>query len=92
MFFLFPKFQVPEATLQASALLGGWAGGLWAMEKFRHKTKKQPFRTMCVFERAWSLPFVAQGTESIAQLLFCCWTERRWTCWWFLLPEQKRQR
>lgn len=38
--------QVPEATLQLSALAGGWLGGMWAMDKFRHKTKKEPFRTM----------------------------------------------
>ena len=43
-----PLPKVPEATLHVSALLGGWAGGMWAMDKFRHKTKKQPFRTMCV--------------------------------------------
>ena len=25
--------------------IGGWPGGMWAMEKFRHKTTKQAFRT-----------------------------------------------
>lgn len=34
---------MPEKTLQFSGLLGGWAGGFWAMEKFRHKTRKQAF-------------------------------------------------
>jgi hypothetical protein len=24
---------------------GGWPGGMWAMEKFRHKTSKEAFRT-----------------------------------------------
>ncbi|KAJ1557330.1 hypothetical protein HK405_000215, partial [Cladochytrium tenue] len=37
-------WRVPERTLQLSALLGGWAGGVWAMEKFRHKTAKKAFR------------------------------------------------
>lgn len=35
--------QVPEKTLQFSGLLGGWIGGFWAMDKFRHKTRKQAF-------------------------------------------------
>ena len=44
-------WRVPEKTLQLSALLGGnhfnigWIGGMWAMEQFRHKTKKESFRT-----------------------------------------------
>lgn len=37
-------WRVPEKTLQLSALLGGWIGGMIAMETFRHKTKKTSFR------------------------------------------------
>jgi uncharacterized membrane protein YsdA (DUF1294 family)/cold shock CspA family protein len=39
-------WRVPEANLHAVALLGGWPGALVARRVFRHKTKKQPFRTI----------------------------------------------
>ncbi|WP_153394009.1 DUF1294 domain-containing protein [Ornithinicoccus halotolerans] len=38
--------RVPESTLHALDLLGGWPGGLVARHAFRHKTTKQPFRTV----------------------------------------------
>jgi uncharacterized membrane protein YsdA (DUF1294 family) len=34
-------WRVPEKQLQFTALLGGWVGGMWAMEKFKHKTVKK---------------------------------------------------
>ncbi|KAI9006375.1 hypothetical protein DFJ74DRAFT_690606 [Hyaloraphidium curvatum] len=37
-------WRVPERTLQLSALIGGWIGGMAAMEMFRHKTQKVSFR------------------------------------------------
>jgi uncharacterized membrane protein YsdA (DUF1294 family) len=57
------RWRIPERTLQGSALLGGWIGGMAreihqltyfpllmsdqaAMKYFRHKTKKEPFRTV----------------------------------------------
>lgn len=50
--FAYDKFQanrrgwrIPEKTLQMSALLGGWIGGMSAMQMFRHKTVKESFRT-----------------------------------------------
>lgn len=39
-------WRVPEANLHAVALLGGWPGALVARRAFRHKTRKQPFRTI----------------------------------------------
>ncbi len=36
---------MPESTLLAFALVGGWPGALVARHVFRHKTRKQPFRT-----------------------------------------------
>lgn len=39
-------WRVPEAQLHAVALLGGWPGALVARTVFRHKTAKQPFRTV----------------------------------------------
>ena len=38
--------RTPEADLHAIALLGGWPGALVARRVFRHKTTKQPFRTI----------------------------------------------
>lgn len=38
-------WRVPEKTLQMSALAGGWIGGMLAMHHFRHKTRKEPFRS-----------------------------------------------
>jgi uncharacterized membrane protein YsdA (DUF1294 family) len=38
------QWRVRESTLQMAALAGGWVGGYAAMEMFRHKTIKQPFR------------------------------------------------
>ena len=32
-----------ERNLQLTALLGGWVGGYFAIEKFKHKRKKQEF-------------------------------------------------
>lgn len=40
------SWRTPENTLHLLALLGGWPGALVAMRVFRHKTKKQPFRTV----------------------------------------------
>ena len=39
-------WRTPEANLHAVALLGGWPGALVARRVFRHKTRKQPFRTV----------------------------------------------
>ena len=38
--------RVPEAHLHLLSLLGGWPGALIAQQLFRHKTRKQPFRTV----------------------------------------------
>ncbi|WP_256794289.1 DUF1294 domain-containing protein [Terrabacter sp. Ter38] len=40
------KRRTPESTLHTVDLLGGWPGGLVARHVFRHKTIKQPFRTV----------------------------------------------
>ena len=36
--------RIPEASLLLLCLLGGTIGGYIASQKFRHKTKKGPFR------------------------------------------------
>ncbi|MDP3894194.1 cold shock and DUF1294 domain-containing protein [Nocardioides sp.] len=39
-------WRTPESTLHLLALVGGWPGALIARRVFRHKTIKQPFRTI----------------------------------------------
>lgn len=41
--------RVAESTLHIVALLGGWPGALVAQQAFRHKTIKQPFRSIFWF-------------------------------------------
>ena len=41
--------RTPESSLHAIALVGGWPGALVARQVFRHKTIKQPFRTVFWF-------------------------------------------
>ena len=40
------RWRTPESTLHTIALVGGWPGALVARRVFRHKTTKQPFRTI----------------------------------------------
>lgn len=40
------EWRTSESTLHLIALLGGWPGALAARHVFRHKTTKQPFRTI----------------------------------------------
>ncbi|MCU0892446.1 MAG: DUF1294 domain-containing protein [Sandarakinorhabdus sp.] len=37
--------RIPEATLLGLALLGGSPAAWWAMQRLRHKTRKEPFKT-----------------------------------------------
>lgn len=43
------KWRTSESTLHTIALVGGWPGALVARRVFRHKTSKQPFRTIFWF-------------------------------------------
>ena len=38
--------RIPEATLHLVSLAGGWPGALVGRHVFRHKTRKQPFRSI----------------------------------------------
>jgi uncharacterized membrane protein YsdA (DUF1294 family) len=38
--------RVPESTLLLVALVGGSAGAIAGQQYWRHKTRKEPFRTM----------------------------------------------
>lgn len=56
--------RTPESTLHTIALVGGWPGALLARQVFRHKTIKQPFRTMfwvTVFANCLALAWIVFG-------------------------------
>ncbi|MFB5141556.1 cold shock and DUF1294 domain-containing protein [Vibrio diabolicus] len=40
------KWRTPENTLHLLSLLGGWMGALYAQNQLRHKSKKQPFKSI----------------------------------------------
>ncbi|MEQ6902664.1 DUF1294 domain-containing protein [Nocardioides sp. YIM 152588] len=40
------RWRTPESTLHTVALVGGWPGALVARQVLRHKTVKQPFRSV----------------------------------------------
>jgi len=40
------RYRVPELSLHMLSLLGGWPGALFAQNQLRHKSKKQPFKTI----------------------------------------------
>jgi uncharacterized membrane protein YsdA (DUF1294 family) len=40
------RWRTPESTLHLLSLAGGWPGALVGQRVFRHKTRKQPFRTI----------------------------------------------
>ncbi len=40
------RWRTSESTLHTLALIGGWPGALVAQRVFRHKTTKEPFRTV----------------------------------------------
>ena len=56
--------RVRESTLLNLALLGGWPG-IWAgMRAFRHKTRKEPFRS-----RFWTIAWI-EGVAAFGLLLW----------------------
>ena len=40
------KWRTSENTLHLLSLLGGWMGALYAQNQLRHKSKKQPFKSI----------------------------------------------
>ena len=40
------EWRVSETTLLTLACFGGWFGAKTAQRRFRHKTRKEPFRTI----------------------------------------------
>ncbi len=47
--------RIPERTLLGLALFGGALGALLGQQLFRHKTQKQPFRTLLWLAAATNL-------------------------------------
>lgn len=66
--------RTPENTLHLLSLVGGWPGALVAQQKLRHKTIKQPFRT--IFWATVTLNFggfiylyTPEGAETLQSLI-----------------------
>lgn len=61
------SWRTSESTLHAIAIAGGWPGALVARRVFRHKTTKQPFRTIfwaTVIANCVALAWFAYGVPS----------------------------
>lgn len=56
--------RVAERTLHLLALIGGWPGALLAQRALHHKTRKEPFRALC-------LATVLANCLLLAALLHC---------------------
>lgn len=68
------SWRTPENTLHIVSLLGGWPGALFAQHQLRHKTRKQPFKSilwMTIFANiifiGWS--FTPEGSQLIKDVL-----------------------
>lgn len=67
------KRRIAENTLHLLALLGGWPGALIAREKLRHKSQKQPFKsvlwlTILLNIGAYLWSFTPSGQQLLQQL------------------------
>jgi len=67
-------WRTPESTLHLLSLVGGWPGALVAQQKFRHKSKKQPFRlifwiTVILNCGVFGWLFTPEGSSTLQSLL-----------------------
>ncbi|OCH13504.1 DUF1294 domain-containing protein [Aliivibrio fischeri] len=68
------NWRTPENTLHVLSLLGGWPGALFAQNQFRHKSKKQPFKTILwitIFVNigAFTWTFTSSGTMFVQNII-----------------------
>ncbi|OCH46942.1 DUF1294 domain-containing protein [Aliivibrio fischeri] len=68
------NWRTPENTLHVLSLLGGWPGALFAQNQFRHKSKKQPFKTILwitIFVNigAFAWTFTASGMMFVQNII-----------------------
>ncbi|MUJ28925.1 DUF1294 domain-containing protein [Aliivibrio fischeri] len=68
------NWRTPENTLHVLSLLGGWPGALFAQNQFRHKSKKQPFKTILwitIFVNigAFAWTFTSSGTMFMQNII-----------------------
>ncbi len=50
--------RIPEISLLTLDALGGWPGGWWAQQRFRHKTKKWSYRLRFFLAIVINLAFI----------------------------------
>ncbi|WP_072054552.1 DUF1294 domain-containing protein [Aliivibrio fischeri] len=68
------NWRTSENILHVLSLLGGWPGALFAQNQFRHKSKKQPFKTILwitVFMNigAFAWTFTSSGTMFVQNII-----------------------
>ena len=59
--------RIPESFLHLLAVIGGWPGAWLAQQLFRHKTVKQPFRSIFWLTVLLNLAAVAGVLNWLAQ-------------------------
>lgn len=68
------KWRTPENTLHLLSLFGGWLGALCAQNQLRHKSKKQPFKSilwLTIFANigAFIWTFTSSGSMFVQNLI-----------------------
>lgn len=55
------SWRVRESTLLSLALIGGSVGAVLAQQMLRHKTRKQPFRSMLIIVIGFQISLICSG-------------------------------
>ncbi|MEZ8232781.1 DUF1294 domain-containing protein [Vibrio splendidus] len=67
------NWRVPEKTLHTFSVAGGWLGALIAQDKLRHKTQKQPFRSIYWLTVAMNVAAFVWTLTPSGQAIFGRW-------------------